>query len=195
MEFKYKTYYGYFFPYSTGSNHKWLTTFITNASNLTPLGRSSYYRSTSLLAAFFFFSFSSPFPPNQGRWESIENQGNGWKISWSWNVLDWTFTSKGTSKNGGERDRHPRRMNFEAWALWMWGGKLRWKVGGGCWHAQMEDKRSKTQEMNGTNKCSAVNTTWHLYRKAKPFSVAIFINFLDCRRGLWGFSAYCSDTS
>lgn len=49
-------------------------------------------------------SLSSLFPPDQGRWESIGNQGNGWKIIWSWNVPDWTFTSKGTSEKGREMD-------------------------------------------------------------------------------------------
>lgn len=73
------------------------------------------------------------------------------------------------------RDRHISHKNFEAWALWMWSSKLRWRVRRRMSAAQMEDKRSKTLQMNGTNKCSAVNTTWHLYRKANPCSMWLFL--------------------
>lgn len=123
---------------------------------------------------FFFFPPTSPFPPDQGGWESIENQGNRWKISWSWNVLDWTFTSKGTSETGG-RDRDTSWKNFEGWAAWMRGSKLRSGVMGRMLTAQTVDERSKTQQMNGTNKCCAVNTSWHLNRGAKPPSTQLLL--------------------
>lgn len=54
-----------------------------------------------------------PFPPNQGRLESNENQGNGLRISCSWNFPDWTFTSKETSEKRGH-DRPTHHKNFEA---------------------------------------------------------------------------------
>lgn len=73
---------------------------------------------------------------------------------------------KGTSETGEETDT-PVRRTFEVRALWMWSSKLRWGVRGRGVAAQTEDKRSKTLQMNGTNKCSAVNTTWHLCREAK----------------------------
>lgn len=90
------------------------------------------------------------------------------------------------------KDGHTSHKNFEAWALWMWSSKLRWRVRGRMLAAQMEDKRSKTLQMNGTNKCSAVNTTWHLYwEEAKPCSTWLVLTILwskACQSGLRVFS-------
>lgn len=124
--------------------------------------------SSGVLPFFFsFFSFSSPFPPDQGRWESIEN-----KLVVKCSRLNFYFKRNFWNTR---RDRHISHKNFEAWALWMWSSKLRWRVRRRMPAAQMEDKRSKTLQMNGTNKCSAVNTTWHLYRKANPCSMWLFL--------------------
>ena len=143
------------------------------------------------------FFFSPPFPTNQGRRESIENQGNGWKVSWSWNVPEWTFTSKGTSEKKRGGGRHTGCENLEAGSLWMWSSKLRWRVRGTMLAAQMEDERSKTLQMNWTNRCSAVNTAWHSYRKAKPRSTWLLWLCIEQRavKGVWGFSAGRLDRS
>lgn len=90
-----------------------------------------------------------------------------------------------------EKDRQTSYKNFEARALWMWSSKLRWRVRGRMLAAQIGDMRSKTLQMNGTNKCSAVDTTWHLYWEAKPCSTWLFLTILwtnTCQKGLWVFS-------
>lgn len=103
--------------------------------------------------SFFFFPlFLLLFPPEQGRWESIENQGKRWKISWSWNVPDWTFTSKGTSETEGETDTPvtrtlkpgPRGCEAANWGEESEGGcwLLRWRMRGQKqyrWMGQISD--------------------------------------------------------
>lgn len=57
-----------------------------------------------------------PFPHNQGRLESIENQGNDLKISCLWNVPDQNFTSKGTSETRGSTGT-PITRTLKPWSL------------------------------------------------------------------------------
>ncbi len=162
---------------NSGWQPKWLMTFIRNASDTSPRGRSSLHRSTAILPVFlvflFFFSFSTQARQmgiNRKSRKALEN-----KLVVKCSRLNFYF--KRNFWNRG-REGHTSHKNFEAWALWMWSSKLRWRVSGRMLAARIEDKRSKTVQMNGTNKWSAVNTTWHLYREAKPCSALLFLTIL-----------------
>lgn len=99
------------------------------------------------------------------------------------------FYFKGHSSKRRGRGSHNSRKNFEARTLWMWSSKLRWKVRR-MPAAQKEEKRSKTLQMNGTNKCSAVNTSWHLNGEAKPCWCTSFwavCRTRSCQTTIWVF--------
>lgn len=158
-----------------------------------PMGGQAHIDPPPSSPSYLFFSFFLLlFHPTKAFGNQYKIKETAEKKSWLWNVRDWTFTSKGTSETA--RDRYTTHKNFEAWAFWMWSSKLRWSVRGRMLAAQIVDKRSKTLQMNGTNKCSAVNTTWHLYREAKPCSRWWFLTIL-WTKGSEGFSPGCSDRS
>lgn len=130
---------------------------------------------------FFFFSFSTrprQMGINRKSRKPLEN-----KLVVKCSRLNFYFKRNFWNR---ERDRGTSCENFEARALWMWSSKLRWRVRGRMLAAQIEDKRSKTPEMNGTNKCCAVNTSWHLYKEAKPCSTWLLLTTLWTKACQWG---------
>lgn len=126
-----------------------------------------------------FFSLST-----QPRQMGINRESRKWlenKLVVKCSRLNFYF--KRNFWNRGKRRAHRSQE--------LWSGKLRWKVRGRMLAAQIEDKRSKTLQMNGTYKYSAVNTTWHLYRKAKSCWTWLFLTIFwtkACQRGLRAFS-------